>query len=82
MPFACRTWGKAVGAWGPVDTSPGTQGSIDSSENLGKDIYQLQNQTKTGFGEDHSGQFTARIQELKPFYNILLDKLQVKRNNP
>lgn len=82
MPYACRTWGKAVGAWGPVGNEPGTQGAIDASVNLGESAFQLPNQTKSGFGEAHSGEFDARIQNLKPFYNTLMLRLDVGTPNP
>lgn len=76
MPYACHTWGKAAGAWGP------TAGKLDPANavNLGSATYQLPDQSKTGFGEDHSAEFNARIQDLKAFYDTLLDKLRVPRN--
>lgn len=78
MAYACRTWGKAAGAWGP------TGGSINlpASVNLGSAVYQIPGQNKPGFGEEHSGQFNARIQNLKPFYNELMFKLNVGTPNP
>ena len=78
MAYACRTWGKAAGAWGA------TAGAIsaNASVNLGDQDFQLPDQTKTGFGEDHSGQFNANIQSLKPFYDELINKLQIGPANP
>lgn len=84
MPYACRTWGKAVGAWGPADGNPetGTRGSIDASVNLGESAFQLPDQTKSGFGEAHSGEFDARIQKLKLFYDTLMRRLDIETPNP
>jgi len=75
MPFACRTWGKAVGAEQKAD------GSIDSKEDLSQPKYALQGEQLPGFGDEHSGQFGAHIQELKPFYDRLLQALDVGFNN-
>ena len=84
MPYACRTWGKAAGAWGPTEGHPeaGTHGSIASSVNLGKADFQLPDQTKSGFGEAHSGEFDGNIQKLKLFYDTLMFKLNVGTPNP
>ena len=76
MPFACRTWGKAVGAWGATDGAI----NLPSSANLQSSAFQLPNQAKTGFGEDHSGEFNAQIQVLKPFYDELLRSFGIARN--
>jgi len=76
MAYACRAWSKAVGADG------GTGGSVDSSVNLGSSQFQLPgNPANTGFDERHSGQFNYNIQDLMPFYNSLLDALEVDYNN-
>lgn len=77
MSFACRTWGKAVGAEGR------TEGAIPASSkvNLGSATFQLPGESQgSGFGDEHSGQFNDSIQYLKLFYDTLLDKLQVERN--
>jgi len=78
MAYACRTWGKAAGAWGATAGAISTNASV----NLGDQDFQLPDQTKTGFGEDHSGQFNANIQSLKPFYDELINKLQIGPANP
>jgi len=36
----------------------------------------------SGFGDEHSGQFNANIQSLKPFYDPLLDEFEVKPSTP
>lgn len=78
MAYAWRTWGKAAGAWGATAGAISTNASV----NLGDQDFQLPDQTKTGFGEDHSGQFNANIQSLKPFYDELINKLQIGPANP
>ena len=68
MPYACRTWGKAVGAFGD------TEGSIkDGSVNLSSGTFDLPGEN-SGFGDEHSGEFNASIQRLKPFYDTLMDR--------
>ena len=74
MPYACRSWGKTAGAFGA------TAGSIASSVDLSNSTYQLPGQQESGFGDQHSGEFNASIQQLKPFYDTLMDKLRVQRN--
>ena len=74
MSYACRTWGKAVGAWGATDGSINLPDSID-----------LSNPTFTGssgFNTEHSAEFERRIQQLKPFYNTLINSLDVGTPNP
>jgi hypothetical protein len=70
MPFACRTWGKAVGAF------ERTAGSIQGSVNLGSSDYQLPGED-SGFGDEHSAEFNFSIQPLQPFYATLLQSLDV-----
>jgi|GEM_PF-6639400 len=36
----------------------------------------------SGFGDEHSGQFNANIQNLKPFYDTLINKLEIGPPNP
>ncbi len=74
MPYACRSWGKTVGA------EANTQGRINSFVNLGTPTYQLSGEEFPGFGDKHSGQFNASIQQLKPFYNELLRNFGINRN--
>ena len=76
MPYACRSWGKAAGA------EPDTQGAIDDKVNLSAPVFQLPEEETPGFGDEHSGQFNANIQNLKPFYDELINKLQVGPPNP
>ena len=79
MAFAASSWGKAVGA------EPRTEGAIAAAGgvNLGSSTFQLPGEPQnSGFGTQHSGQFNAAIQSLKPFYDRLLDELNVRRNNP
>jgi hypothetical protein len=73
MPYACRTWGKAAGA------ESRTQGSIDDSVDLGSASYNLPAES-SGFGDEHSAQFNARIQNLKPFYDAVLDVFALDAN--
>jgi probable HAF family extracellular repeat protein len=75
MSFACGTWGKAVGAWGT------TEGIVTDSVNLADPVYDLPGE-ESGFGDEHSGQFNSHIQQLTVFYNVLLDQLQIHRNEP
>jgi hypothetical protein len=67
MPFACRTWGKAAGAFGS------TRGSINASAsvNLSSSDYNLPGKS-SGFGDEHSGQFDFNIQPLTQFYDKVL----------
>jgi hypothetical protein len=70
MPYACRTWGKAAGA------ESRTQGSIDASVDLSSANYNLPGES-SGFGDEHSAQFNARIQQLRPFYNQILVQFDI-----
>jgi alpha-tubulin suppressor-like RCC1 family protein len=72
MAFACRTWGKAVGAWGA------TRGAIDSDRS--SDLSDPSFGGLNGFDTEHSAEFNRGIQGLQLFYNTLLDKLSVGRN--
>ena len=73
MPYACRTWGKALGA------EIRAAGSIDSSIDLNSASYNLPGES-SGFGDEHSGQFNVRIQQLKPFYDAVLDSFGLDAN--
>jgi len=75
MAFACRTWGKAVGAWGA------TEGAIDLGNKIDLSDPLVGGGSK-GFDKEHSAEFDRAIQMLKPFYNALLDELEVERNHP
>ncbi|MEI6033433.1 MAG: hypothetical protein WCS65_04010, partial [Verrucomicrobiae bacterium] len=74
--FACRTWGKAAGADGRTQGSISEAGRVD----LSGPTFALPGETEPGFGDEHSGQFTVRIQSLKTFYDTLMDELQLPRN--
>ena len=76
--FACRTWGKAVGA------EEQTEGAIPPANriNLGGPSFQLPTESPgSGFGDEHSGQFNSDIQQLKQFYDQLLQSLDVDFNS-
>ena len=73
MAFACRTWGKAAGAWERIE------GAVNGGAvNMKSSIFGNPN----GFDNEHSAEFNRHIQQLTPFYNALLDRLEVNRNNP
>ena len=75
--LACRTWSKAVGA------EARTEGAIPSANkvNVGNPTFQLPTESPgSGFGDEHSGQFNFTIQQLKPFYDTLMDELELPRN--
>lgn len=76
--YACRTWGKAAGA------EFRTQGAIAAANrvDLSSPTFALPGETEPGFGDEHSGQFTARIQQLKPFYDELMSRLDIGDPNP
>jgi len=77
LAHASSTWGKALGAQNVA------QGAIDPSRSvaLNTPAFQLSDQPPSqGFFDQHSGQFNARIQELKSFYDRLLDEFVVPRN--
>ena len=74
MAFACRTWGKAQGAQNIAT------GSINVNIDLSSKIYNLPGESRSGFGDEHSGQFNANIQYLKPFYNKLLEEFVIPHN--
>jgi pimeloyl-ACP methyl ester carboxylesterase len=76
MAYACTSWGKAAGAWGA------TRGKIGAWVDLSEEIYQLPNEQRSGFGDEHSGQFNANIQSLKPFYDTLMRRLGLGDPNP
>jgi pimeloyl-ACP methyl ester carboxylesterase len=73
MAYGCRTWGKAVGA------ESRTEGSIDESVDLSSSSYNLPGES-SGFGDEHSGQFRANIQQLRPFYNQILTQFDITPN--
>jgi hypothetical protein len=73
MPYGCRTWAKALGA------ESRTAGSIDGSVDLSSANYNLPGES-SGFGDEHSGQFNARIQQLRPFYDAVLDSFGLDAN--
>ena len=76
--FACRTWGKAVGA------EEQTEGAIPPANRitLGGPSFQLPTESPgSGFGDEHSGQFNSDIQQLKQFYDQLLQSLDVDFNS-
>ena len=66
MSYACRTWGKALGAWGQ------TEGAIrpDQTVSLASGLFD--------FRDDHNAQFGKRIQQLTNFTNTLLDELAIQ----
>jgi hypothetical protein len=76
MAYACTSWGKAAGAWGA------TRGKIGAWVDLSEATYQLPGEQESGFGDEHSGQFNANIQSLKPFYDELMDRLGLGDPNP
>jgi hypothetical protein len=65
QPYACRTWAKAVGA------EERTAGAVDGKVNLDADF---------NFDQEHSAEFNFNIQKLTDFYNTLLDRLRIPRN--
>ena len=75
MAYACRRWGKATGAWGS------TEGAKDSNEDLSTSVYDLPRENSC-FGDEHSAQFSYRIQQLKPFYDQLINSLHLGPPNP
>lgn len=77
MAFACNTWGKAAGAWGA------TRGKLaGAGVDLSDTAYQLAGEQRSGFGDEHSGQFNANIQSLKQFYDTLMRRLDIGEPNP
>ena len=69
--YACRTWGKAVGAEGR------TRGKLNGSGvNMGTSAFG----STTGLDTEHSGEFNRDIQQLMNFYNALLDAFVIPRN--
>jgi hypothetical protein len=53
--------------------TPNTQ-DIDLSNDA---LFDLPGEELEGFGDEHSGQFNARIQNLKAFYNALLQAFEI-----
>ncbi len=74
MPYACHTWGKAQGAQNTA------RGVIDVNIDLSSPAYELPGEADPGFGDEHSGQFQACIQNLQLFYDTLLDEFEIERN--
>jgi alpha-tubulin suppressor-like RCC1 family protein len=65
-PYACRTWGKAVGAESRTHGKLNGSGvNLDASFNL---------------DQEHSGEFNREIQTLVPFYRELLRQLNIPQN--
>jgi hypothetical protein len=54
-----------------VGSYAAAEGSIDDSVDM---------QFEYGFGSEHSAEFDRKIQQLKPFYNRLLDEFLIPRN--
>lgn len=71
MPFACHTWGKAQGAQSTA------MGVIRSNIDLRDPAYHISGQSLPGFGDQHSGQFNATIQDLTAFYNHILKNFDI-----
>ncbi len=65
MPYADQSWGKVAGA------ESRTAGAVKSSVDLNASF---------DFADEHSAEFNWSIQQLQPFYDTLLDKLRVDRN--
>ena len=65
MPYADQSWSKVIGA------DSRTAGAVRASVDLNASF---------GFGDEHSAEFNRKIQQLKPFYDTLMDKLRVDRN--
>jgi hypothetical protein len=57
-----------------------TSKTIQTSVDLADTIYEIPGEDLPGFGDEHSGQFNGRIQNLKNFYDRLLDEFRVSRN--
>lgn len=74
MPFACRTWGKALGAQNSA------LGSVNAYVSLEDPAFQLPGESLPGFGDEHSGEFNADVQDLKAFYNRLLETFNLTPN--
>lgn len=72
---------RILGAFGPTQTTVGTHGAIDDSIDLSASTFDIPGQD-SGFGDEHSGEFNASIQPLKPFYDTLMDELELERNSP
>ncbi|MFL6585026.1 MAG: hypothetical protein ACJ8KU_10980 [Chthoniobacterales bacterium] len=71
MSFACRSWGKAVGAWGLTQGAI-TGGAVDMASSAFGDA--------NGFDTEHNAEFDRRPQQTNGFYKRLLDELGVPRN--
>ena len=64
-----------MGAWGSTEGVIRPGNKVDLSD-------PLVGGGSKGFDKEHSGEFDRRIQVLKPFYDVLFDKLRIQRNNP
>jgi hypothetical protein len=71
-PYACRTWGKAVGA------EKRTAGPIADSVDLSSDMFSPKG--SGGFSKEHSAEFNYDIQKVNAFYVELLTRLNVAQN--
>jgi hypothetical protein len=70
--YACRTWGKAVGA------EARTNGPVSSRVDMSSNIF---SPGKTGgFAKEHSAEFNYDIQKLDAFYRELLTQLNISQN--
>ncbi len=65
-PYACRSWGKAVGAWGQ------TRGVITNNRAISLSSGAFD------FRDDHNAEFKKSIVELTDFTNALLDELGIE----
>ena len=73
--FACRTWGKAVGA---ESRTSGPIGGPNKGVNMSSNTYSPGGQG--GFQDEHSAEFNRDIQKLQAFYIELLIKLKIQQN--
>jgi len=72
QPYACRTWGKAVGAEGRIS------GRVSTTVDLSSDTFSPSG--VGGFSREHSAEFNFDIQKLRPFYTELLTQLSIPQN--
>jgi hypothetical protein len=70
--YACRTWGKAVGA------ERRTAGAISNQVDLSASAFSPSG--AGGFSKEHSAEFDFAIQKLEAFYGELLRQLNISQN--
>jgi alpha-tubulin suppressor-like RCC1 family protein len=70
MPYACRSWGKALGAWGSTEGAILRTNAVDLDQGL----------FSGGFDTNHNAEFGLNSQQLWDFNTTLMDEAGIPHN--